>query len=79
MNWIFSSCRGWRLIGTGAGMGHGFGFYDRLLSQIRPEIAKIGLGFECQIIPRVPTEPHDVPLDTVVTEAAVYSSGTATC
>ncbi len=63
----------------GGRMGHGFGFYDRLLCQIRPEIAKIGLGFECQIVPRVPTEPHDVPLDTVVTETAVYSNGMSTC
>ncbi len=63
----------------GGRMGHGFGFYDHLLSQIPPGVPKIGLGFECQMLPRVPTEPHDVPLDTIVTEAAVYSSGTAPC
>jgi 5-formyltetrahydrofolate cyclo-ligase len=55
----------------GGRMGHGHGFYDRLLAKIRPGIPKIGLAFECQIVPAVPTEPHDVPLDAVITETAV--------
>ena len=56
-------------------LGHGFGFYDRLLRNTRPGVLKIGIAFECQIVPQVPTEPHDVPLDAVVTEKATYRSG----
>lgn len=60
---------------TGGRLGHGMGFYDRLLSRIRPEAAKIGLAFECQIVPAVPTEPHDVPLDTIITEVTDSRNG----
>jgi 5-formyltetrahydrofolate cyclo-ligase len=59
----------------GGRMGHGFGFYDRLLASVCSDVPKIGLAFECQIVPEVPMEPHDVALDAVVTESAVYSSG----
>jgi 5-formyltetrahydrofolate cyclo-ligase len=58
----------------GGRMGHGFGFYDRLLKSVRPDTPKFGLAFECQIVTEVPMEPHDVALDGVVTESAVYAS-----
>lgn len=56
-------------------MGHGHGFYDRLLSRIGTDVPKLGLAFECQLVPQVPTEPHDVRLDGVVTENAIYPDG----
>ncbi|MCA9071641.1 MAG: 5-formyltetrahydrofolate cyclo-ligase [Planctomycetaceae bacterium] len=56
-------------------LGHGHGFYDRLLSQIPPNVPKFGLAFECQLASEVPTEPHDICLDGVVTEKAVYPAG----
>jgi 5-formyltetrahydrofolate cyclo-ligase len=58
----------------GGRVGHGFGFYDRLLKSVRPDTPKFGLAFECQIVTEVPMEPHDVALDGVVTESAVYAS-----
>lgn len=60
---------------SGGRMGHGFGFYDRLLTSACSDVPKIGLAFECQIVPQVPMEPHDVALDAVVTESAVYPGG----
>jgi 5-formyltetrahydrofolate cyclo-ligase len=30
----------------------------------------IGLAFDCQIVDAIPREPHDVPLDLIVTESA---------
>lgn len=59
---------------TGGRLGHGFGFYDRLLKSAGPGIPKIGLAFACQIVPKVPMEPHDVALDAIVTEIAAYSN-----
>lgn len=56
-------------------LGHGHGYYDRLLSQIRTGVPKLGLAFECQLVSHVPTEAHDVPLDGVVTEKAIYPVG----
>lgn len=58
----------------GRRIGHGFGFYDRLLASVRPGSLKIGLAFECQIVPEVPMEPHDRTLDKIVTENAVSRS-----
>jgi len=58
---------------TGARMGHGFGYYDRLLEHARPETPLVALAFECQLFPEVPTLPHDVHMDKIITEKAVYS------
>ncbi len=47
-------------------LGYGAGFYDRFLTQV--QVPKVGLAFEMQRISALPVEPHDVPLDFVVTE-----------
>src|SRR4029079_17140289 len=44
----------------GARMGHGFGYYDRLLKSARPETPLVALAFECQLFDEIPTEGHDV-------------------
>lgn len=57
----------------GGRMGYGRGYYDRLLALARPDAAAVGLAFEAQLVERVPTAAHDVPMDAVITEAAVYA------
>ena len=52
-------------------LGFGSGFYDRLLSQLPRHIPTVGLAFDFQIIPRLPSQSHDVRLDTIVTESRV--------
>lgn len=50
-------------------MGYGAGYYDRLLESKKcSNIFKIGVAFEVQIYPTIPTEAHDVRLDLVITE-----------
>lgn len=56
----------------GARLGHGRGYYDRLLQKARPDTPLFAPAFECQMFERVPTEPHDVLLDLVITERQVY-------
>lgn len=56
----------------GARMGNGQGYYDRLLKQVRPDAPLIALAFECQIFPQLVVGPHDVYMDKVITEKAVY-------
>lgn len=56
----------------GARMGNGQGYYDRLLNQVRPDAPLIALAFECQIFPQLVVGPHDVYMDKVITEKAVY-------
>lgn len=50
-------------------LGRGRGHFDATLLALPPEAARIGLAFELQIVPEVPHEPHDVPVDAVVTES----------
>lgn len=57
----------------GGRMGHGFGYYDKLLRHARPDTLLVALAFECQLFPKVPMQEHDVYVDKVITEAAVYS------
>jgi 5-formyltetrahydrofolate cyclo-ligase len=59
----------------GARLGHGKGYYDRLLADVRPDARLVGLAFECQVFPEIPTEPHDVCMDRLITETAVYPGG----
>jgi 5-formyltetrahydrofolate cyclo-ligase len=56
----------------GGRVGHGRGYYDELLKRIRPEVPRIGLAYECQLFDAVPMLPHDVPMNRVITEQAVY-------
>ncbi len=57
----------------GARMGHGFGYYDKMLEHARPDTPLVALAFECQLFPEIPTQPHDVFMDKIITEQAIYS------
>jgi len=56
----------------GARMGNGQGYYDRLLDRVRPEAPLIALGYECQLFPQLAVGPHDIYMDKVITEKAIY-------
>lgn len=57
---------------SGARMGHGFGYYDKLLEHTRPNTPLVALAFECQLFEEIPTAPHDIFMDKIVTEADIY-------
>lgn len=50
----------------GGRLGYGGGNYDRLLPLLRPDALVVGVAFEEQRVPAVPTEPHDQPLPRIV-------------
>jgi len=52
----------------GVRLGRGQGCYDRVLASLRPFATLIGVAYECQLLDRVPKEPHDESVDVVVTE-----------
>jgi 5-formyltetrahydrofolate cyclo-ligase len=52
-------------------LGWGAGFYDRLLERARPGVPIIALAYECQIVPAVPPEGHDVRVLVIVTDQRV--------
>jgi 5-formyltetrahydrofolate cyclo-ligase len=56
----------------GLRLGRGGGYYDATLRSL-PGVARVGLAFEVQLVPTLPREPHDAPMDAVVTEARVLS------
>ena len=47
-------------------LGRGKGFYDRLLATSKA--TKIGVGYEFQLFDSIPSEPHDVAMDMVITQ-----------
>lgn len=53
-------------------LGQGGGFYDALIASLpsdpgrRPRL--IGLAYACQEVAELPREPHDLPVDLVLTE-----------
>ncbi|QEF97076.1 5-formyltetrahydrofolate cyclo-ligase family protein [Stieleria maiorica] len=51
----------------GGRLGHGRGFYDRLLGSVAAETVLVGAAFECQIVPEMPLDRHDVAMDYVAT------------
>jgi 5-formyltetrahydrofolate cyclo-ligase len=56
----------------GARMGNGQGYYDRLLQQVRGDCPLVGLCYESQLFDNLVIGPHDVFMNKVVTECAVY-------
>jgi 5-formyltetrahydrofolate cyclo-ligase len=50
---------------VGGRLGRGLGYYDRLLARIQGW--KCGVAFDWQVGVEVPTEAHDVCLDSIVT------------
>lgn len=55
---------------AGNRIGYGGGYYDRFLPQL-PRAAKVAVAFSLQIVPRVPFDERDRPVDYVVTEDEV--------
>jgi 5-formyltetrahydrofolate cyclo-ligase len=56
----------------GGRMGNGQGYYDRLLDRVRKDCALIGLCYESQLFDDLIVSAHDVFMNKVVTERAVY-------
>ena len=50
-------------------LGHGGGFYDRLLSKLPATTRTLGLAFSFQVLPSIPLEDHDRAVNSVLTEA----------
>lgn len=57
-------------------VGYGGGYYDRFLGRL-PRAWRIGLGLEVQVVPLVPHGGHDLPVQVLVTDAAVRRFGRA--
>lgn len=47
-------------------LGRGKGYYDRFLRLLPKDTPSVGLAFDFQILPVVPTAPHDVSVHRVI-------------
>jgi len=55
-------------------LGMGKGYFDRWLALHGKHIDHlVGLAFSCQELPKVPTDSHDAPLSTIITEREVIA------
>ena len=53
-------------------LGRGGGYYDRLLSRLRADCLVVGVCAAANIAEVLPSEPHDRPVDVVITDASLW-------
>ena len=58
-------CRDWRFQQTAHGSGTAKGTTIRFA---RHPVLKLGLCYDFQLVPQVPTQPHDVRMDGILTD-----------
>ena len=49
-------------------LGYGGGYFDRTLAAARPRPIAIGVGYDFAALETIDPQPHDIPMDAVVTE-----------
>jgi 5-formyltetrahydrofolate cyclo-ligase len=51
---------------SGHRLGHGRGYFDRLLARVPRTTPRVGVCFAFQLLDRLPHQPHDQPVHTVI-------------
>lgn len=49
-------------------LGYGGGYYDKFLSSNKIDAKKIALAYDFQVLDKVPSEEHDIKIDSIITE-----------
>lgn len=63
---------------TGVRLGWGLGYYDRCLAALEPRPPVYAVVFEAEILPELPSDPHDVPVTGAVSPAGIRRFPTQT-
>ncbi|MGH7292668.1 MAG: 5-formyltetrahydrofolate cyclo-ligase, partial [Myxococcota bacterium] len=58
-------------------LGYGGGFFDRTLAHLERRVVTIGVGPADAQLATIGPQPHDIPMDFIVTETALYARGEA--
>lgn len=53
-------------------LGYGGGYYDRTLAAMAAKPLAVGLGFEQSRLPTIHPQPHDIPMDLIITERQAF-------
>lgn len=56
---------------AGYRLGYGGGYFDRTLAALSPRPFSIGVGFQASELPTIFPQPHDMPLQAIVTDEGV--------
>jgi 5,10-methenyltetrahydrofolate synthetase len=56
---------------AGFRLGYGGGYFDRTLAKLAPKPFAIGIGLQSARLATIFPQPHDIPLDVILTEAGV--------
>jgi 5-formyltetrahydrofolate cyclo-ligase len=62
--------------GSGARLGRGGGWYDRVLAGRGERDLLVGIFYSCQVVAALPVEAHDKQMDLLVSEQQVLVTGT---
>ena len=54
-------------------LGFGAGYFDRTLTAMEPRPFCIGIGLQAACLPSIVPQPHDIPMDLIVTEAGLQT------
>jgi len=57
----------------GGRLGYGMGCYDRVLARVRAGAPLVGIGYDFQLVERVPMDEHDVPLTAVAAPSGIVT------
>jgi len=49
-------------------LGYGSGFFDRTLAAMARKVTAIGVGYAQSGVPTIHPQPHDIPMDAIVTD-----------
>ena len=60
---------------SGNRIGYGGGYYDRLLSGLQKDSPVIAPAYEEQVVDSIPSEPHDIRVQMIVTDRRVIRCG----
>jgi 5,10-methenyltetrahydrofolate synthetase len=52
-------------------LGYGGGYYDRTLAALPRRPLVLGIGYAGQRVPTIHPQPHDLPMDAIITEAGI--------
>jgi 5,10-methenyltetrahydrofolate synthetase len=69
-NHVLLPMLGWD--GDGYRLGYGGGFFDRTLASLARRPRVIGVAYEQAYLKTIQPQPHDIPVDFVVTERGAY-------
>lgn len=54
-------------------LGYGGGYFDRTLAALNPKPFVIGIGIKAAQLATIYPQPHDIPLDLILTEIGLHS------